>query len=381
MAENSSKSLTFDCIKVSQPIGEFYIGTMKAKDLCEITKYDFRRLVTEEGFDSYLGIQRKVNPQRVREIAKYVGTADACFPTAVLLAVPGVCAEYNEDRKSLQLEEYREDEDENNWVPYDKIATVLDGQHRIAGLQNGQYRGDFEINVSVFVDIDVADQAYIFSTVNLAQTKVNKSLVYDLFDLAKKRSPQKTCHNIAVALDKNERSPFFKKIMRLGVSTEGRFNETITQATFVQSLLNYISADPVSDRNAYLTDSKPKLDGLEILKKYLFRNMFIEEKDLEITDIIWNYFDAVKKKWPTAWDSTGKGLMLNKTNGFKALMRFLRPAYLNLTAPGGVPSTDSFYTIFNRVDMKDEDFNTTDFKPGSSGEGKLVSVLREQSRV
>ena len=199
--------------------------------------------------------------------------------------------------------------------------------------------------------------------------------------MAKKRSPQKTCHNIAVALDNNDKSPFFEKIMRLGVSTEGRFNETITQATFVQSLLNYISPDPVSDRNLYLRDSKPRLANKSELERYPFRNMFIEEKDLQITDVLWNYFDAVKKKWPTAWDSSGRGLMLNKTNGFKALMRFLKPVYFHFTTSGGVPLTKDFYVIFEKMDLPDENFSTEYFKPGSSGEGELFHLLMEKSAI
>src|SRR5882762_10468420 len=90
----------------------------------------------------------------------------------------------------------------------------------------------FQLSVSVFVDIDMEDQAYIFSTVNLAQTKVNRSLAYDLFELANSPSPQKTCHNIAVALDTITVSPFHKRIKRLGSATPGRNSETITQATF-----------------------------------------------------------------------------------------------------------------------------------------------------
>ncbi len=113
-------------------------------------------------------------------------------------------------------------------LDYKDIAKVIDGQHRMEGLR--AFVGEeFQVNVSIFIDADIADQAYIFSTVNLTQTKVNRSLAYDLFDLAKSKSPQKTCHNIAVALDENEKSPFYQRIKKTGVSTEGRFSETITQ--------------------------------------------------------------------------------------------------------------------------------------------------------
>jgi DGQHR domain-containing protein len=110
----------------------------------------------------------------------------------------------------------------------------------------------------VFVDVDIEDQAYLFSTVNLAQTKVNKSLVYDLFDLARGRSPQKTTHNIAVALDQNDSSPLHQRIKRLGSATRGRVAERITQATFVESLLPYISKNPMLDRDTFFAAGNPR---------------------------------------------------------------------------------------------------------------------------
>jgi DGQHR domain-containing protein len=224
-------------------------------------------------------------------------------------------------------------------------------------------------------------QAYIFSTVNLAQTKVNKSLVYDLFDLAKARSPQKVCHNIPVALDQSEQSPFYHRIKRLGVATEGRFNETITQATFVQSLMQYISKNELRDRDLYKRRKTPSKAGAEESKVLIFRNMMIEGQDTQIADVIWNYFDSVRDKWPKAWNATGRGIMLNKTNGFRGLMRFLRHAYLYLAAPGEVPSKQEFAKVFKRIGLSDDEFNTDNFKPGTSGEVTAYRVLRETSGI
>lgn len=376
-----SKRLTFSCIKVTQPLGDFYIGSIPFQDLCEITKIDIRRLVGERDFETYLGIQRPRIQKRVKEISQYIETADACFPTSVILAILAKCAQYDEKTKELTLQPYIDVESQEKPILYEEIANVLDGQHRIEGLKASNYEGDFEINVSIFVDMDIADQAYIFSTINLAQTRVNKSLVYDLFSLAKKRSPQKTCHHIAVALDKNKESPFFQRIKRLGRATEGRFNETITQATFVEALLKYVSDDPVRDRDIYLRNGKPKLKNAEELEKLIFSNMFIENKDLEITDVIWNYFNAVKQKWPEAWEAEGEGNILNKTNGFKALMRFLRPAYLHITKPGKAPKTEKFYEIFHKINLKDDHFTTDQFKPGTSGESWLYHTLCNESKL
>jgi len=382
--EEDPKTISFPCIKVIQPIGTFYIASIDWKLLCEITYFDVRRILREDrAVERYLGIQRPLVARRVREISNYVNTVDACFPTAVILSVSADCAEYDKTTKEMRLSNYLEPADGEKPIFFRDIAKVLDGQHRIEGLRDFK-GGSFDINVSIFVDADIADQAYIFSTVNLTQTKVSRSLAYDLFDLAKFRSPQKTSHNIAVALDSNENSPFFQRVKRLGVSTQGRFNETITQATFVQSLIVYICKDQIEqqkDRDLYLRGKKPSLANADELQKQLFRNMFIKEQDLEITDTIWNFFATVKKTWPKAWEATGRGNMLNKTNGFKALMRFLRPAYLYLTSPGNVPEEEEFLKILEKIDLKDEDFTVENFPPGSSGELKLYRTLMDKAAV
>ena len=209
--------------------------------------------------------------------------------------------------------------------------------------------------------------------------EVNKSLVYDLFELARASSPQKLCHNIAVALDQNEKSPFFHRIKRLGVATEGRFGEMLTQANFVESLMRYISRNPGLDRDLYMRGKVPRKATADEVDKLIFRNMMIDNRSVEIADILWNYFDAVRTRWPQAWASTGRGVMLNKTNGFRALMRFLRPAYLHLTRPGTVPSAEVFATeIFGKIIMEDGEFTTDSFKPGTSGEVALYNALMEK---
>ena len=373
-------SFEIPALRLKQPIGEFFLGVIDSKRLCEITDFDVRRLVKERDFEAYLGIQRPLNPKRVKEIGQYVRTVDACFPTSIILSVSGTCAAYDEESRLLTLSNYEDPEDPDNRILYRQIAKVIDGQHRIEGLK--QYTGhDFELNVCIFVEIDVAEEGYIFSTVNLAQTKVNKSLVYDLFDLAKARSPQKLCHNIAVALDQNDGSPFYQRIKRLGVATEGRFNETLTQATFVESLIWYLSDNPVQDRDLYIRGKTPPKAGADELKRVIFRNMMIEDKDLQIADVIWNYFDAVRSKWPGAWNNMGRGSILNKTNGFRALMRLLRPVYLHLVSPGQVPTKEQFAGVFGRVGMRDDEFTSANFVPGTSGEVALFHKLRNDSRV
>ena len=379
IAKEDPISFSIPVLRVSQPIGSFFIGVIDCKRLCEITDFDVRRLIKERDFEKYLGIQRPLDKSRVKEIREYVSTSDACFPTGIILSVRPECAKYDEQKRSLELSNHIDAEDPDRTILYRQIAKVIDGQHRIEGLKES---GDlqFDMNISIFVDIDVAQEGYIFSTVNLAQTKVNRSLAYDLYDLAKAKSPQKFCHNAAVALDRGKDSALYHRIKRLGVATEGRFGETITQATFVDSLMRYISKNPMSDRDVYLKGGTPSKASTEESKQLIFRNMLIDNRDLEIVDVLWNYFHAVRARWPVAWDSSERGDMLNKTNGFRALMRFLGPAYLSIARKiGEVPSKTQFEKLFAEIQMTDADFNIERYVPGTSGEAALFKAFKEKS--
>ncbi|MGE4167481.1 MAG: DGQHR domain-containing protein, partial [Xanthobacteraceae bacterium] len=356
-----------------------------SKQLFEIAYFDIRHIFHQDGdgIDSYLGIQRVLSKKRVAEIHEYAVGKDATFPTAIVLAVPEQCAELtptpdDQDRFfNLKLKNHPNAENPQDVILYRQIARVIDGQHRIAGLEN-YYGPTFELNVSIFIGADISDQASIFATVNLAQTKVNKSLVYDLYELSKTRSPEKTCHQVAVALDRTEGSPFHKKIKRLGTATKGRIGETLSQATVVNGILQYISRDRIQllqDREIGKRGAKwPRVDA-ETAKRLILRPFFVEERDTDIANLIWNYFAAVSERWPMAWNSGGEGLILNKTNGYNALMRFFRIAYLNFADPGQMVDKEKFGELFSRVTMDDNGFDRTQFLPGSTGATELYSLF------
>jgi DGQHR domain-containing protein len=380
--------IKFNVIKVTQPLGEFFIGNIKARDLIRISYADVRRIEGEDReVERYLGIQRPLDKSRVTQIRKYLESPDAAFPTGVVLAIDQNCTEFDQNGE-LTIKSYVSDF-EGESVTIDKVAKVLDGQHRIAAFINeaGNYDGtldrifeNFEFNVVVFVGLDIDEQANIFATVNLAQTKVNRSLVYDLEGLSKTRSPFRTCHKIAVALDSaDSRSPLYHRIKRLGVKTKGREgSEPLTQAAFVESLIRLISPDPFSDRTLYMKGKTPSYLSKSEIQKFPFRNMFISEKDNDIALILFNYFSCVQNKWPIAWRGiTREGNILPRSNAFKALMRFLKITYLNIVREeiGRIPTVEEFTTVFNNISASDEDFTSGNFKPGSGGESAFYKLL------
>jgi hypothetical protein len=124
-----------------------------------------------------------------------------------------------------------------------------------------------------------------------------------------------------------------------------------------------------------------KAYGDDLYKRPL-RNLFVEGKDLEIIRIVYNYFVAVRMRWPEAWDARGQGYMLNRTNGVKALLRFFRYAYSKVAAPGDAVSSQKFLDyVFSRIELSDTDFTTENFLPGTSGEARLFRALRGKEEL
>jgi DGQHR domain-containing protein len=362
---SNTSQITFPCLELTQPIGTFYVGVVPVADVLYISKADIRH-IEDDDIGLAIGIQRKVSPSRVKEIGEYVSTLDATFPTSIILAVSAEHAKYTSRDRSMSISR-KED-----------IASIIDGQHRLKGLEG--FEGRFDLNVTIFVDMETQDKANVFATINLAQTKVNKSLVYDLYEYAKTRSPQKTAHEIAKLLNYETESPFYRRIKILGVAT-GQRSETITQATFVESLLPLISRKPLVDRDTLRRKrSLDPVEGAEA-KRLCFRNMFIEKKDAEIAKVIWNYFSAVADRWNEAWGDVRAGNMLNRTSGFKALMRFLRDVYVAKCSIGDIPSKKKFASVFQDIRFGDSRFTVERYKPGTSGESQLLADLRDASGI
>lgn len=390
--------IKFPVIKVSQPIGDYFIASIDAKDLVEISYSDVRRLASEErDVERYLGIQRPVSKKRIAEIKKYISGSDATFPTSVIIAIDEKCAEFQEGENEmtgyLTLKPFAGDPD-NSEVPLNKIAKVIDGQHRIAAFIDENENWSFEysdrkfyINVSIFVGADISEQANIFATVNLAQTKVSKNLVYDLTELAKTPSPQKTCHNIAVILDGEESSPLYSRIKRLGTATPNRKKEPLTQAVFVETLIPFISKDPESDRIKLLDGiGLDRLDDCGIYNsKIPLRQLFIQDREIDIAEILYNYFTAIRNKWPDSWDGIEKnGNLLPRSNAFKALMKFLKDdilTKLDKEKIEKIPSTELFETFFEKIKLSDKDFTTRNLPPGSSGQAVFLKLLRGEVNI
>ena len=407
--KEDQKYISLSFVKINQPIGPFYICSMSWNELSDISFADIREIneASEKPneIDDYLGIQRKVSKGRIKEIAQYVTNLDATFPTSIILHIRSQSL-YFEDELIEDYDDEFIEQNSDNIVTYDnvivddekgkikirkdnKIAKILDGQHRIEGfrqaIESGKQIDEFDFNVTIFVDLDLDDQAQIFSVINKAQTKVNKSLVYDLYEYATTPSPQKTAHDIIRLLNKIEESPFYKKVKILGTARDKEV-ETIAQATLAELIIDSISKDPMGDRNALKKKSIFGKGGLQLetdpkeLKRRIFRNLFISKKEEIIYEIIDNYFSAIKDRWNRAWTNEpaiDKNI-ISKSNGIIAFFRFLRYIYNDLEKESELVNKQEFKDILDKINFDDEQFTTDNYKPGSSGQSQLYRDLVDQ---
>lgn len=367
----TNRALRLPFFAVTQNVGTFYSCVIEAQDLLQICKFDFRKIAENGGVKEFLGIQRPLNEARVREIRKFIETEDGSFPTSIVISVEEACASISTEDgvSSLVLSPSVREDTGEIVIDYDSIATIIDGQHRLKAFEGSKQ--NWKLSVNVFVGVDEGTRAMIFSKVNLAQTKVNKSLVYDLFALDRGRSPEKTCHEIVVNLNEIPSSPFFEKIKRLGSATEGVFGETLSQATIVRGILPLITNDPIMDRDIGRRVGVFPDRGPADFERRIFYPFFRMRQDEKILANIINYFNAIKARWPEAWNFSGRGAVLQKTNGYDAAIRFLRDAYLFYTSEPTVVSTDKFLDLFGKCELTDKDFTTMRFPPGTSGSSAL----------
>ena len=370
----TSFPLRIPVVPIRQSIGTFYVGMMRYQDALEISSTDQRRF--DEGRDDFIGIQRPLKKSRVSEIAEYLRGDDAAFPTSVVFAIESSCAsiEYSVDREfSYLILEPTE------FVKSDEIARIIDGQHRLEGLRRASL-DSFEIACAFFVGADLPDQAVIFATVNLTQSKINRSQAYDLLSFASDRSPERVLHEIVVALDRNSNSPFCGMIKRLGVATPERDGETITQAAFFDGLLGYLSHDPVADRNAARKNKPwPEVPDRH-QSNVIFRRLFTSKRDDDLYGNIARYFAAVRDRWPAAWEASRENeSVLVKTTGFLALCKLLECVYLSQN--DDVLHRDYCLALLKRSSLKDSEITSDEFPSGSVGQRKFYIRLLEELEI
>ena len=399
--------------KVVQNNQEFLIGVFEIRQIKKFTRYTEHLVIgveeVEEKDKVYAGkaqikpvynehIQRHTNPTKVTNIADFLlNDPAAMFPTNLVIAIPKeVIDNYSEEGINVTITLNEIVAEELAKVSGDVYLTIIDGQHRVRGIEEAIERLTLEITeinkvlpnaanqkewedklskasallnrllsmeliVTFFIDPALEYQAMIFATINKTQTRVPENLVFSLFGLTKEDSPQKTSLEVVLALNGIENSPFFNRIKLVGGTYERGSLIPLSQATMVKSVLALISN---SQREAETDRFKNRDHFRSNPKNLIFRKYYANNQDVIIVRILFSFFTAVQKTFKdntgkSFWDlpESGRATNVLQTNvGFQALLKVLMDILVKVPeADRDKPSAyESYLTKASKLNIADD---------------------------
>lgn len=216
-----------------------YLCVLNADEIFSVAEVVHRKEDRQEGF------QRNLSRHRVRQIAAYLSDPRHILANNIILAFD---EELSFNNGNLVLPT---DEDKRGWV--------VDGQHRLAGIQQAEWK--HKLAVVILSNLTIEEMAALFRTINSTQKGVPTSLLYDLLGMTKDGEFEEIRgHELAVKLNEEPESPLYNNIDMLGSGPN-----RISQARIVKSL-------------------KPLITETGVLGRYSIENQF---------GIFKNYFSAI----------------------------------------------------------------------------------------
>jgi|GEM_PF-2094706 hypothetical protein len=243
------------------------------------------------------GLQRRTDAKRIREISAYTREATGIvFPTPIILALN--VFDTKTSKYELEQNYFNKDFGEINYDDFTPLEfTIIDGQHRLAGLVDSfnQTSVDLPIPVTLILGASLSEATEIFIQINGNQRKVDRSMIYDLYGNIERVEYENINKivNVSKALNERSTSPFYEMIKRLGIGSG-----TISQAFLIDNIIE------------------------------TFKEMNLIDNSLqEIYSYLFVYFSIIKDVFSNKWKNNGRNSsQIVKTNGIGAL--FLTMSFL-----------------------------------------------------
>lgn len=233
-----------------------YTFRMKVRDIVLI------HYIAKRGYDDEQGaVQRILSTRRIESIKEYILEGNQFFGSFIL--------NWMDENHNISFK--------NNEIIIPLVpasAQVIDGQHRLSGLeaaieQRGSIADDYVI-VTMCENLSTKDAAKIFLNINTEQKPVPKSLIYDLFGevVEDPEHALNRARDIARTLNDNPNSPFYRFIKFPGTPKGvGR----IELSTFVNALKPHLEKDgkiPAVNLKSLQHQSQALNNFFEALKQY-----------------------------------------------------------------------------------------------------------------
>lgn len=241
-----------------------YTFPMKVKDVSELSYVAVRGRDSEQG-----SVQRFLNRRRVKSIKEFILSGNMFFNSFILNWT------HDAQKPRIRLTKIT--------IPLvHASAQMIDGQHRLAGLDAAMEDDDSisnkEILVSLCIGLSTREAARIFLNINSEQRPAPRSLIFDLFGEVEDDSNHiiNRANDIARELNENQDSPYYKRIKLPG---NPRGVGVIDLSTVVSSLKNHLTTEGVFARVNLYSLNYQKMAILNYLKAI---KHFYDEED------VWN---------------------------------------------------------------------------------------------
>lgn len=390
-------------LQVTQPLATYYVAIIPANVLLDVAFSD--RLRAREDTDSGYrveGTQRARSAQRQPQIEDYISRRDSAFPNSIILA-----ANYDRETGHIRTEgapsEDEEDKANTLWVVDDlgegcfeltiptreKLAGIIDGQHRLDGFRNIEEpeRRDMELICSIFMELSKPYQAQLFATINSNQKQVDKSLTYELFgynideEPEEKWSPDKLAVFLTRKLNTQDESPLKGRITispkRDKALADLNFSRNwhVSTATVVEGILRLISSNPKRDTNAML---RSRIGTRDVLKngprdKTPMRELYITGNDALLYGVVLNFAKACDEVF---WSKASSGSFITKTVGVQALFDILRTVVPGILEKKYLKK-DAFVDLL--LPAANIDFSSVNFRNASGSGRSLIRRAIEEA--
>lgn len=272
------ENINFDpAQRQSKPKDHFYLFSLPASTLRSLAGISRRSVEDGTPRSEDIGIQRRHDPERSKEIRRYV---DGGYPWSALSDAKRGDPENNKLKKPGWLPtaivvNILEPGDERRGVllPSDQAVSisqtsagsallrlpnldsvsegmlpieVIDGQHRLYAFDgNDEEAQQYDLPVVAFHGLDISWQAYLFWTINIKPKKINPSLAFDLYPLLREQDWLEAGEAVQVYRESRAQeltemlwsipnSPWYKRVNMLGGNRKQ--NGPVTQAAFIRSL-------------------------------------------------------------------------------------------------------------------------------------------------
>ena len=266
-----------------KPLPHFYLMSLPASKLKLLSGIERRTATLGRRSERDLGIQRRHEEDRSREIARFIrygypwsdlskqkqdsGAFDdlrkpGWLPTAIVVNVlTAQDARRGKKVASKDLISITSRDESTAVVKLPEITKgwepsqihpieVIDGQHRLWAFEEGSGGEEFELPVVAFHGLDISWQAYLFWTINIKPKKINASLAFDLYPLLRAEDwlerfeghsiyRETRAQELTEILWSHPDSPWHQRINMLGEPG----SKSVSQAAWIRSLMaTYVRA-------------------------------------------------------------------------------------------------------------------------------------------